>query len=258
MEPLSIASGFFIYGLYKATEKVWEKALDVAWSPLEEPLKGRFNRLVGTGKESKRRKAFAKAAEVAHLNTIREATDPGSARRILEALNSDRDAKGAEALAEEAAKLMLFSAQPDVSRLTQLCRKNLRWDAIWGEDRPPAEEAVVAVLSGYLTNLREALMDQSPYEELIQKEMLHVLRDVATELRPVEYDDEDIYRAQIAAGYRFRGLAHYWQDAPCLVSASFGRSQERAGHSQHVSCRDRAGAARCDARAGCIRRRESG
>jgi hypothetical protein len=99
MEPLTIAAGLFIYGLYKATEKIWEKGLDAAWTPVDEALKTRFTRWAGRGQEAERRAAFEKAAAIARANTLRTAADPQQAGRILDALNGERDKKGAEALA---------------------------------------------------------------------------------------------------------------------------------------------------------------
>lgn len=44
VEPLT---GLFIFGLYKATEKIWEKGFDAAWEPVDEALKKRFTRWAG-------------------------------------------------------------------------------------------------------------------------------------------------------------------------------------------------------------------
>lgn len=41
MEPVT---ALFIFSLYKATEKIWEKAFDAAWGPVDEALKARFTR----------------------------------------------------------------------------------------------------------------------------------------------------------------------------------------------------------------------
>ena len=199
---MEILTGLFIVGLYKATEKIWEKGFDAAWEPVGEALKERFTRWAGRDRETRRQAAFARATEVARANTLRYAADPQQAEKILDALNGERDKRGAEALAEEAAKLMLFSATPDVPRLTEICHRTLRFEALFAEETPPPPETVAALLSDFLTSLREALLDQEPYHDLIQREMLRALRQIVAELRPVAYDGEATYRAQVAEMYR--------------------------------------------------------
>jgi len=223
MEPIT---GLFIFGLYKATEKIWDKAFDAAWEPVDEALKKRFARWAGTDKESQRQAAFEKAAEIACANTLRIAADPPQVQQILDALNSGRDRRNAEAMAEEAAKLMLFSAAPDVPRLTEICQRTLRFEALFAEEveAPPPPETVAAVLSDFLTNLREALLDQEPYHDLIQREMLRAMREVVTELRPVDYDDEAAYRHQMAQMYRpldFVGIPELKDHRPITVEDIF-------------------------------------
>jgi tetratricopeptide (TPR) repeat protein/energy-coupling factor transporter ATP-binding protein EcfA2 len=222
---MEVLTGLFIVGLYKATEKIWEKGFDAAWEPVGEALKGRFTRWAGRDKETERQAAFARAAKVARANTLRHAADPQQAEKILDALNGERDKRGAEALAEEAAKLMLFSAAPDVPRLTEICHRTLRFENLFKET-PPPPETVAAVLSDFLTNLREALLDQEPYHELIQREMLRTLRQIVAELRPVAYDDEATYRAQVAEMYRqleFVGIPELKERRPITVEDIFIR-----------------------------------
>jgi len=229
---MEVLTGLFIVGLYKATEKIWEKGFDAAWTPVGEALKERFTRWAGRDKETERQATFARAAKVAHANTLRYAADPQQAQKILDALNGERDKRGAEALAEEAAKLMLFSAAPDVPRLTAICHRTLRFETLFKET-PPPPEAVAAVLSDFLTNLREALLDQEPYHDLIQREMLRALREIVAELRPREYDSEATYRAQVAEMYRqleFVGIPELKERRPITVEDIFIRlraEQER-------------------------------
>jgi hypothetical protein len=221
---VELVTGLFIVGLYKATEKIWEKGFDAAWAPVDEALKKRFARWAGRDKEGQRQAAFSRAAGVARANTLRYAADPDAAARILDVLDSERDPEGAKALAGEAAKLMLFSATPDLPRLTELCQKRLRWDAVWGEGEPPAAEAVAAVLSDFLTNLREALLDREPYHDLIQREILRTLRQIAAP--PVVYDDEATYRYQVAEMYRqleFVGIPELKERRPITVEDVFIR-----------------------------------
>jgi len=223
---MELITGLFIFGLYKATEKIWDKGFDAAWEPVDEALKARFAHWAGKGKEAERRAAFAKAAEIARANTLRAAADPQQAQKILDALNGGRDKKGAKALAEEGAKLMLFSATPDVPRLTRLCQERLHWDAVWGEGGPPAVETVAVTLSDFLTNLREALLDQEPYHDLVQKDMRRALNEILAELRPVPYDDEATYRSQVAEMYRqleFVGIPELKERRPITVEDIFIR-----------------------------------
>jgi tetratricopeptide (TPR) repeat protein len=221
MEPVT---ALFILGLYKATEKIWEKAFDAAWGPVDEALKARFTRWAGKGKEAERKSAFEKAAAVARANTLRTAADPQQAKRILDALGGERDRRGAQALAEEAAKLMLFSAAPDVPRLAEICRHTLSFDALYAGETPPPPETVGAVLSDFLTDLREALLDQEPYHDLIEKDMRRTLSEILAELRPVPYDDEATYRAQMAEMYRqleFVGIPELKERRPITVEDIF-------------------------------------
>jgi hypothetical protein len=122
---MSILAGVFILALYKATENVWDKAFDAAWEPVDESLKARFFRWAGKDQASQREAAFAKAADTAYRNTLRQTADPQQAEKILNALNNKLDKRTAGALAEEGAKLMLFSATPDVPRLADLCQRRL-------------------------------------------------------------------------------------------------------------------------------------
>lgn len=142
-------------------------------------MKGRFARLAGTGKERQRQVAFTKAAEVARENTLRNAPDRQQVETIFEMLDENLDRSAAEALTEETAKLMLFSAAPDVPRLTNLCRRIIGFEAVLAGEPAPPPEAIADVLSDFLTNLREAMLDQPAYYDLVQREMLRTLRKIA-------------------------------------------------------------------------------
>jgi len=221
---MEILTGLFIIGLYKATEKIWEKGFDAAWEPVGEALKERFTRWAGRDKEGQRRAAFVEAAHRARRLTMEQARDRETTQAILKALDAERNKEAAEALAAEGAKLMLFSAHPDVHRLTQLCTEELRWESFWEKERPPQPEAVAAVLSDFLANLREALLDQPAYHDLVGRETLRALREIVTELRPVAYDDEATYRAQVAEMYRqleFVGIPELKERRPITVEDIF-------------------------------------
>jgi len=221
---MELITGLFIFGLYKATERIWKKGFDAAWEPVDEALKARFTRWAGKGKEAERRAAFETAARIARANTLRTAADPQQAERILGALDGERDRRGAEALAEEAVKLMLFSAAPDVPRLSEICRHTLSFDALYAGETPPSPETVAVVLSDFLTNLREALLDQEPYHDLIEKDMRRALNEILAELRPVPYDHEATYRSQMAEMYRqleFVGIPELKERRPITVGDIF-------------------------------------
>ncbi|MDH4136309.1 MAG: hypothetical protein OEW09_06265 [Anaerolineae bacterium] len=111
---MEILTGLFIIGLYKATEKIWEKGFDAAWEPVGEALKERFTRWAGRDKESQRWAAFVEAADRARRLTVEQARGRETTQAILEALDAKRNKDEAQATAEEGAKLMLFSAHPDV------------------------------------------------------------------------------------------------------------------------------------------------
>ncbi len=125
---MPIHEGLFIFGLYKVTEKIWDKAFDATREPLDVSLKGRFTRWVGEGKEKQREQAFARAIEIARANTLRTSPDPEKAKHILDTLDQARDRMAAEALVEESAKLMLFSAVPDIPRVQAIVQERLKWD----------------------------------------------------------------------------------------------------------------------------------
>ncbi|HDQ71370.1 MAG TPA: tetratricopeptide repeat protein [Chloroflexi bacterium] len=223
---MGLATAIFLFALYKGTETFWEKGFEAAWDPVDNALKKRFARWAGTDQETQRRAAFTKAAAIARSNTLRTAPDPQQAEYILDALDSGRDQRNAEALAEEAAKLMLFAASPDVPRLTEICHRTLRFDALFAEQSPPPPETVAVILSDFLTNLREALLDQEPYHDLIQKDMRRALNEILVELRPVPYDDEAIYRSQVAEMYReleFVGIPEIKERRPITVEDVFIR-----------------------------------
>ena len=178
-----LLGGILRAALYKATERLWENAVDAAWEPMAGPLKERFLKMAGNDRESQRRAAFAKAFAVARILTLREATDPAEAQKIFDTLDGKLDKRVAEYFSEEAVKLLLFSTVPDASDLTDVCQRTLHFEALFPERSPPSAELVGTVLSSFLTNLREALLDQEPYRDLVQREMLRTLRQIVAELR---------------------------------------------------------------------------
>jgi hypothetical protein len=221
MDPLT---GLFIAALYKATEKIWEESVKAAWAPGREAIRERFLRLAGKDQASQRRAAFAKAAERAYATTLNQAADRQQAQKVLDALDGKLGKRVAKTFAEEAVKLTLFSAVPDVHRVTELCNRSLRYEALFAGETPTLPEAVAAVVSDFLINLREALLDQEAYHDLVQKEMLRTLREVVAELRPVGYDDEATYRAQLAAMHRqleFIGIPELKERRPITVEDIF-------------------------------------
>jgi len=220
-----LTAGLFTAALYKALETLWEQSVKAAWKPGSEEIKAHFLSLAGKDQESRRRAAFARATEIARAKTMtmRTAPDLQQAKRILDLLDGKLDKRVADAFAQEAAKLMLFSANPDVPRLTEICNRALRFEALLAGETPPVAETA-AVLSDYLTNLREALLDQEPYQDLRQREMLSTLRQIVVELRPLGYDDEATYRAQLAEMHRqleFVGIPELKERRPITVEDIF-------------------------------------
>ena len=111
---MEILTGLFIRGLYEATEKIWEKRFDAAWEPVGLTLQERFTCWAGRDKESQRRAAFVQATDRARRLTVEQARDRETTQALQETLDAERNKEAAQALAEEGAKLMLFSAHPDV------------------------------------------------------------------------------------------------------------------------------------------------
>ena len=180
--------------------------------------------LTGKDKASQRRAAFNKAAVAARANTIKTAVDPETARKVLGLLDGKIDKRAAEVLGEEGAKLLLFADRPDLDRLSRVCQRTVGFEAIVsGEETLPAA-TIAPVLADYLDNLREALLDQEAYADLVQKDMRGVLREILTELRPVDYDDERIYRQQMAEMHSrldFVGIPELKERRPITVDDVF-------------------------------------
>ena len=197
---MALIESLFIFSLYKVTEKIWEKSFDAAWEPVGEGLKERFFRWAGKDKASQRQAAFAAAADAARRRTIKQSQDQKQAARVLQLLDQKTDPRAATELAEEAAKLMLFSDEPDVERMTAVVQKRFHWQDIWSGQEPPPDEAVAKVITRFLANLREALLDQEPYENLIQKEMLRMLRRMAGP--EIVYDTRETYLEQLIDRHR--------------------------------------------------------
>ena len=224
MDP--VTGGIFLVALYKALEKVWDKAFGAAWGPVDKALKEKFTMLAGKDKTSERWAAFKAAHETARALTIRQASDRGEAERIFEVLDGKLDKSAARDLADEASKLLLASAEPDLPRMTQAVQCALKFEALFGKEAPPAPDAVAFVLKEYLYNLREALLNQEAYHDLIEKDMRRALREIVKELRPVEHDTEATYRTQLAEMHRnleFVGIPEIKQRRPITVEDIFIR-----------------------------------
>jgi hypothetical protein len=209
-------------------EKIWEKGFEAAWTPVGEALKNRFTHLAGKDQESQRRAAFEKAAKAARTLTLQKARDRHQAERILDLLDGKLDKSIAEEFNEEAAKLMLFSAAPDVPRVKALCQRRLQFESLLGNEPPPSSETLASVLSDYLTNLHTTLLDQVPYRELVEQEMLRALWKIATELHSKDYDTEDIYRDRLGHMYReleFVGIPEQKEHRPITIEDIFIRLQ---------------------------------
>lgn len=176
--------------------------------------------------KDERRAAFARAVTAARERTLAEAENPAEAKRVLDALDRLPEQSGS-AFADEAAKLMLISSGPDLSRLELLCSTRLKWDGVYASEEPPLH-AVAPVLSDLLSNLKEALLDQEPYRDLLDREVLQTLRMVLAEIQPGTYEDEDTYRRQLAQQYRkldFIGIPELKERRPISIADIFVRLQ---------------------------------
>lgn len=222
--PEPIITGLLTAALFRAVEKIWEESAKAAWTPGTYAIRARVLRWTGKDKESQRRAAFGKAAPVARANTLKHAGDPDTARKVLDLLDGKIDKRAAEVLAEEGAKLLLFADQPDLDRLTRVYQRTVGFEAIMsGEETLPAA-TIAPVLADYLDNLREALLDQEAYADLVQKDMRSVLREILAELRPVDYDDESVYRQQMAEMHSrldFVGIPELKERRPITVEDIF-------------------------------------
>ena len=222
MEQLLAAP--FAFLLFKAVEVTVENLFGAPSAQAEGALKGLIQHWTKRDTEGQRQAAFGRAVEKARERTWHGADAPQQARAILDALLDKGDEATAGAFAEEAARLMLFSASPDLPRLTKLCREKLKWDSLWAREAPPSPETVATILADFLTNLREALLDEEPYYELIQGEILRTLRQIHEALRPALHDDEATYRYQLAQHYRqldFVGIPELKERRPITVEDIF-------------------------------------
>ncbi len=222
--PEPILTGLLTAALFRAVEKIWEESAKAAWTPGTDAIRARVLRWTGKDRESQRRAAFGKAAATARANTVKRAGDPAVARKVLDILDGKVDKRAAEALAEEGAKLLLFADRPDLDRLTRVCQRAVGFEAIVsGEETLPAA-TIAPVLAAYLDNLREALLDQEAYADLVQKDMRGVLREILAELRPVDYNDEATYRrlmAEMHSRLDFVGIPELKERQPITVEDIF-------------------------------------
>lgn len=197
---MDLLSGLFIFGLYKTLEKLFEKGLDSAWDPVDSELRNRFRRLAGHDEKSKRRKAFETAVEKAYQTTISNSHDSESVNFILITLRDDVPNALAQSLSEETTKLLLLADSPNLAKITEKLYEHFTWDSgFYGSKRPNKGE-ILGVLDNFLQNLRNHLLDEPEYSELLQKEILRELRKFVQLVTPV-FDSVDLYLQQLALIY---------------------------------------------------------
>src|SRR5262249_43363326 len=88
----------------------------------------------------------------------------------------------------------------------------------------PSSATVAQVLTTFLGHLREALLDQEEYDDLLRRESLRTLRQIVAELRPLAYSDEAAYRVHLARLCReldFTGIPEVKAAAPITVDDIF-------------------------------------
>ena len=197
MDPLT---GLFLFGLYKAAEKVWDKAFDAAWEPLKEAIKAKGQQWTGKGGEAQLQEAITNAAIAAREYTLENASDPALAKQVVQILADDSHQDLLLTLAEEGRKLLSSLKKPDIRRLTALCQEHLKWEAIYTKAAPPDTEDVAGVLANLLAAMREALTNQPSFLHLIAKEQRDYLREIRDVLVATpQYATEADYLAQVIA-----------------------------------------------------------
>ena len=196
-----ITGSLFAITLYKVTEKLWDSVFDAGFQPLSTRLQGTLERFAGKSAERLRRPAFEAALAHAVERTCAQAADPAETTMILAAITT-ADPATAAVLADEAAKLLLLADAPDLARLAEVCGRTLRFEQLLKERPAPSAAAVAAVVGALLGQLREALLDQPAYHDLVSTETLRTLRQIRERLAPPPYADETLYRTQLAALHR--------------------------------------------------------
>ena len=189
---MSIFTAILIFSLYEVSKKLFDKGFDAAWEPVGDSLKSRFKKWAGTDEESKRQAAFAALAEVARERTISNANNPEQAELILFTLNEQANEPLAKALAQEAAKLILLSDQPDINQMVLVTQKHLRMLSALQNKDLPSGEIIAAVFTDFLVTLRNLLLDEQL--NLGQKEVLRELRNIVSYLQP-DVDDLETLEA---------------------------------------------------------------
>ncbi|MCA9946988.1 MAG: NACHT domain-containing protein, partial [Anaerolineales bacterium] len=195
---MSLLAGFFFVGLYKATEKIFDKMFDAAWEPVDESLKARFKRWAGKGKEKEREAAFSQAAEFARQRVLNDAPDQKQAEAIFNALNAAENERVAAALADFGSQTLLIGGRPDTDKLESAVSNALTWDFYSNRAAQPSAEQVAQVVADFLHHLHDALLDQEIFYSLRDAEMIKILRRIEAQGEPATpYASEAEYRAQV-------------------------------------------------------------
>ncbi|BCL33859.1 NACHT domain-containing protein [Nostoc sp. MS1] len=220
--------------LFKAVEAIVTKIVESAWEPAKAGLQESIRRRVGKDEESKRSEVFAQAVATARQQTIKETDDFQKAEQVLKLIDDPDFQDVRPRVAEEAAKIMLFSDTPDIDSLTKLLSKYLGYrQAIYAE-AATTSETVTLILSIFFKKLRSALLDLEPYKSLlIQHEILRsqyeqtlTLKEISGKLSPEDYDNEEQYRQQVAVMNRelgFVGIPELKDSSPITIKDIFVR-----------------------------------
>jgi len=119
---------------------------------LESPdraLGARLKQWTGKDVESQRWVSFTMSVAVAREDTVGNASNRQQALEAMKLLGANLDSDLADEFREEAAKVM-FSAETDVPRLTQLCHRAFGSEARMFERGALSADDVAAVLSMFL------------------------------------------------------------------------------------------------------------
>ena len=195
---MGVLTGLFFIGLFKVTEKIFDKVFDAAWEPVDESLKARFKRWAGKGKEKEREAAFTQAIATAHARTLQDTPDQTQAEVIFEAINAAENERVATALAELGSQTLLIGGTPDVGKLESAVSDALTWDFYNNRVAQPTPEQVAILVANFLHHLHDALLDQEIFYSLREAEMIKILRRIEAQGQPATpYASEAEYRAQV-------------------------------------------------------------
>jgi hypothetical protein len=192
-----LSAGFLLKVLLDTLNSVASSNVEAAavgsWARLLRNAK----RLLGRDQASLQRKAFAKAARSAVNLTIRKYPSQEQAERVLSYIDRAYGKVEDRGIALELAKVLTFSEEPDIRRLTRLIEVQEETFSVGTATPGSSSQEIAAVLVDFIENLRRALLDQPEYAHLISKETLRHQQAIRRALNPITNDDESAYKLQM-------------------------------------------------------------